>query len=130
MGGGGGKCRAGDRFLDPPRRADMQGSAAVGRFGRRPESRPDPPRPQGFVRPCRDGSARAARAAVVIRARVLRRCAGRSGGHGMTIPRKVAVLGAGEIGVGWAALCASAGWAVAVFYLEPSRVETAAGVSG
>ncbi len=33
----------------------------------------------------------------------------------MTIPRKVAVIGAGDIGVGWAALCASAGWPVAIF---------------
>jgi carnitine 3-dehydrogenase len=33
----------------------------------------------------------------------------------MTIPRKVAVIGAGGIGVGWAALCASAGWPVAIF---------------
>jgi 3-hydroxyacyl-CoA dehydrogenase len=31
------------------------------------------------------------------------------------LPRKVAVLGAGEIGTGWAALCASAGWPVTVF---------------
>lgn len=31
------------------------------------------------------------------------------------IPRKVAVIGAGDIGVGWAALCASAGWPVAIF---------------
>ena len=40
----------------------------------------------------------------------------------MTIPRKVAVIGAGEIGVGWAALCASAGWPVAIFDLDPSAV--------
>lgn len=33
----------------------------------------------------------------------------------MTIPRKVAVIGAGDIGIGWAALCASAGWPVAIF---------------
>lgn len=31
------------------------------------------------------------------------------------IPQKVAVIGAGDIGVGWAALCASAGWPVAIF---------------
>ena len=43
----------------------------------------------------------------------------------MTIPRKVAVIGAGEIGVGWAALCASAGWPVAIFDLDPSAVERA-----
>ena len=33
----------------------------------------------------------------------------------MTLPRKVAVIGAGEIGSGWAALCASAGWPVTLF---------------
>jgi len=43
----------------------------------------------------------------------------------VTIPRKVAVIGAGEIGVGWAALCASAGWPVAIFDLDPSAVERA-----
>src|ERR1043165_7387489 len=37
------------------------------------------------------------------------------GGDGVTIPRKVAVIGAGDIGIGWAALCASAGWPVAIF---------------
>ena len=43
----------------------------------------------------------------------------------MTIPRKVAVIGAGDIGVGWAALCASAGWPVAIFDLNPATVERA-----
>src|SRR5205814_10685206 len=32
------------------------------------------------------------------------------GGRVTTMPRKVAVIGAGDIGCGWAALCASAGW--------------------
>ena len=41
----------------------------------------------------------------------------------MTIPRKVAVIGAGDIGVGWAALCASAGWPVAIFDLNPATME-------
>ena len=31
------------------------------------------------------------------------------------LPRKVAVVGAGDIGCGWAALCASAGWPVTTF---------------
>ena len=44
----------------------------------------------------------------------------------MTIPRKVAVIGAGDIGVGWAALCASAGWPVAVFDLNPDTLQRAA----
>src|SRR5256712_9804810 len=43
----------------------------------------------------------------------------------MTIPRKVAVIGAGDIGVGWAALCASAGWPVAIFDLNPEAMERA-----
>lgn len=43
----------------------------------------------------------------------------------MTIPRKVAVIGAGDIGVGWAALCASAGWPVAIFDLNPSTMQHA-----
>lgn len=43
----------------------------------------------------------------------------------MTIPRKVAVIGAGDIGVGWAALCASAGWPVAMFDLNPETMERA-----
>jgi carnitine 3-dehydrogenase len=43
----------------------------------------------------------------------------------VTIPRKVAVIGAGDIGVGWAALCASAGWAVAIFDLNPAIMQRA-----
>ncbi|HYT63238.1 MAG TPA: 3-hydroxyacyl-CoA dehydrogenase NAD-binding domain-containing protein [Gemmatimonadales bacterium] len=43
----------------------------------------------------------------------------------MTIPRKVTVIGAGDIGVGWAALCASAGWPVAIFDLSPQTMERA-----
>src|SRR2546430_17613415 len=40
------------------------------------------------------------------------------GGRVTTMPRKVAVIGAGDIGCGWAALCASAGWPGTVF--DPS----------
>ena len=43
----------------------------------------------------------------------------------MTIPRKVAVIGAGEIGVGWAALCASAGWPVAIYDLNHETLDRA-----
>jgi 3-hydroxyacyl-CoA dehydrogenase len=43
----------------------------------------------------------------------------------MTMPRKVAVIGAGEIGVGWAALCASAGWPVAMFDMNPHTTDKA-----
>ena len=43
----------------------------------------------------------------------------------MTMPRKVAVIGAGEIGVGWAALCASAGWPVAMFDMNTHTTERA-----
>jgi 3-hydroxyacyl-CoA dehydrogenase len=35
------------------------------------------------------------------------------------------VIGAGDIGVGWAALCASAGWSVAIFDLNPETRERA-----
>ena len=41
------------------------------------------------------------------------------------LPRKVAVVGAGEIGCGWAALCASAGWPVTVFDMNAQAVEAA-----
>jgi 3-hydroxyacyl-CoA dehydrogenase len=43
----------------------------------------------------------------------------------MTIPRKVAVIGAGDIGVGWAALCASGGWPVAIFDANVSAMSRA-----
>ena len=43
----------------------------------------------------------------------------------MTLPRKVAVIGAGDIGVGWAALCASAGWPVAMFDMNQRTTERA-----
>ncbi len=43
----------------------------------------------------------------------------------MSLPRKVAVIGAGDIGVGWAALCASAGWPVAMFDVNPRTSERA-----
>lgn len=35
------------------------------------------------------------------------------------------MIGAGDIGVGWAALCASAGWSVAIYDLNPSTMERA-----
>jgi 3-hydroxyacyl-CoA dehydrogenase len=41
------------------------------------------------------------------------------------IPGKVAVIGSGEIGAGWAALCASAGWPVAVFDTNTVAIERA-----
>ena len=43
----------------------------------------------------------------------------------MTMPRKVAVVGAGDIGSGWAALCASAGWPVAMFDMNTRTSERA-----
>jgi 3-hydroxyacyl-CoA dehydrogenase len=42
------------------------------------------------------------------------------------LPGKVAVIGAGEIGCGWAALCASAGWPVTVFDASARGLERAA----
>jgi carnitine 3-dehydrogenase len=41
------------------------------------------------------------------------------------LPRKVAILGAGEIGCGWAALCASAGWPVTLFDASARALEQA-----
>ncbi len=43
----------------------------------------------------------------------------------MSMPRKVAVIGAGDIGIGWAALCASAGWPVAMFDMNTRTTERA-----
>jgi 3-hydroxyacyl-CoA dehydrogenase len=42
------------------------------------------------------------------------------------LPRKVAVIGAGDIGCGWAALCASAGWPVTIFDTDARASERAA----
>jgi len=42
------------------------------------------------------------------------------------MPRKVAVIGGGEIGCGWAALCASAGWPVTLFDASARGLERAA----
>lgn len=41
------------------------------------------------------------------------------------LPRKVAVVGAGDIGCGWAALCTGAGWPVTVFDTNAKVVEAA-----
>jgi 3-hydroxyacyl-CoA dehydrogenase len=41
------------------------------------------------------------------------------------LPRKVAVIGTGDIGCGWAALCASAGWPVTVFDASAQGLERA-----
>ncbi|MGH7546560.1 MAG: 3-hydroxyacyl-CoA dehydrogenase NAD-binding domain-containing protein, partial [Gemmatimonadales bacterium] len=41
------------------------------------------------------------------------------------LPRKVAVIGAGDIGCGWAALCAAAGWPVTIFDSNASGLERA-----
>lgn len=42
------------------------------------------------------------------------------------LPKKVAVIGGGDIGCGWAALCASAGWPVSVFDASANGLERAA----
>ena len=42
-----------------------------------------------------------------------------------TIPGKVSIIGSGEIGSGWAALCVAAGWPVAVFDTNALAVERA-----
>ena len=41
------------------------------------------------------------------------------------MPAKVAVIGAGSIGGGWAALCASAGWPVSIFDTNARAIEEA-----
>lgn len=41
------------------------------------------------------------------------------------LPQKVAVIGAGAIGGGWAALCASAGWPVTIYDTNSQAVEEA-----
>ncbi len=41
------------------------------------------------------------------------------------LPRKIAVVGAGDIGRGWAALCASAGWPVMIFDSDGSASDRA-----
>ena len=42
-----------------------------------------------------------------------------------TMPGKVTIVGAGEIGCGWAALCASAGWPVTLFDANARMLERA-----
>lgn len=42
------------------------------------------------------------------------------------LPRKVAVIGAGDIGCGWAALCVTAGWPVTIFDANARAIERAA----
>jgi 3-hydroxyacyl-CoA dehydrogenase len=42
------------------------------------------------------------------------------------LPRKVAVIGAGDIGCGWAALCVAAGWPVSAFDANAHGLERAA----
>lgn len=41
------------------------------------------------------------------------------------LPRKVAIIGAGAIGGGWAALCVSAGWPVSIFDTNAHAIEDA-----
>ena len=42
------------------------------------------------------------------------------------IPRKVAIIGAGDIGCGWAALCVTAGWPVTIFDTNARAIDRAA----
>lgn len=41
------------------------------------------------------------------------------------LPRKVAIIGAGDIGCGWAALCVTAGWPVTIFDTNARAIERA-----
>src|SRR5438105_14413430 len=43
----------------------------------------------------------------------------------MAMPRKVTVIGAGDIGCGWAALCVAAGWPVTLFDASAQGLERA-----
>ena len=43
----------------------------------------------------------------------------------MALPRKVTVIGAGDIGCGWAALCVAAGWPVTLFDASAQGLERA-----
>ncbi|MGH7539186.1 MAG: 3-hydroxyacyl-CoA dehydrogenase family protein [Gemmatimonadales bacterium] len=54
------------------------------------------------------------------------RSSGASDGAGSPLPGKVAVIGAGAIGGGWAALCASAGWPVSIYDTNARAAEEAA----
>src|ERR1700758_3754909 len=121
---GGDQRRAPDRLLVAARDPDVQRSASHRRPRGRAEARPHEARPQRSLHARRDGGARPPGAPLAVRARTPDRGAG-GGGDGVTIPRKVAVIGAGDIGVGWAALCASAGWPVAIFDLSPVTMERA-----
>ena len=42
------------------------------------------------------------------------------------LPQKVAVIGAGDIGCGWAALCVTAGWPVTIYDTDARAIERAA----
>ena len=44
----------------------------------------------------------------------------------MALPRKVTVIGAGDIGCGWAALCVAAGWPVTLFDASAQGLERGA----
>src|SRR2546422_7343558 len=107
--------RAADRGARPARRARVHGAATRGGPGRRGHARPHAGRSRGRAGARRDARPPGPRAPPAIRPRVpLDADPGRH--HGLvTLPRKVAVIGAGDIGSGWAALCASAGWPVTLF---------------
>src|SRR6266567_4139161 len=89
-------------------------------------------RPGGRAGEGRDASGARAGAAVALGARVplgdaLRGDADRlrRGPSLMALPRKVTVIGAGDIGCGWAALCVAAGWPVTLFDASAQGLERA-----
>src|SRR5256886_16194506 len=90
-------------------------------------------RPGGRARQGRDAGGPGAGAPAAFGARVpvgreRRHSADRvRGGTGlMALPRKVTVIGAGDIGCGWAALCVAAGWPVTLFDASAQGLERGA----
>src|SRR2546430_10449685 len=98
---------------------------------RSPRARPR--RPGGRARQGRDAGGAGAGAPAALGARVPVGRARRDGadrvpgGPGlMALPSKVAVIGAGDIGCGWAALCAASGWPVTLFDASAQGLERGA----
>src|SRR2546430_13110344 len=117
--------RAADRGARPARRARVHGHATRGGSGRRGYARPHAGRSRGRAGARRDARPPGPGAPPAVRPRAALD-AGPGRDHGLvTLPRKVAVIGAGEIGSGWAALCASAGWPVTVFDSNTRTLERA-----
>src|SRR4029077_16175125 len=124
--------RTADRRAGTPGRALIRGAAAHGGSGRSRASRAHPLGSRGRARDGRDAGGASAGAAALVGARVPLGRARRDGADRfrrgaslMALPRKVAVIGAGDIGCGWAALCVAAGWPVTLFDASAQGLERA-----